>query len=165
VDYEGEVAFVIGRRASHVAADQTAWSYVAGVTIVNDVSARDVQQGQHVPGARPNTSMAKSFDTFTPCGPCLSTLDEFASPDDIELTTFVNGHQRQHSRTSSLLWPVSYLLSFLSERTTLMPGDLVSTGTPAGVGHAEGRYLGPGDSIAIRVMGVGELTNVVAGPR
>jgi 2-keto-4-pentenoate hydratase/2-oxohepta-3-ene-1,7-dioic acid hydratase in catechol pathway len=164
VDYEGEVAFVIGRRASHVAAEQV-WTCVAGVTILNDVSARDVQQGQHVAGARPNTSMAKSFDTFTPCGPCVSTLDEFADPDDIELTTIVNGEQRQHSRTSSLLWPVSYLLSFLSDRTTLMPGDIISTGTPAGVGHAEGRYLSPGDTITIRVTGVGELTNVVAGPR
>src|SRR4051794_8422703 len=80
VDYEGEVAFVIGRRASRVAPEE-AWAYVAGVTIVNDVSARDVQQGQHVAGARPNTSMAKSFDTFTPCGPCVATLDEFANPD------------------------------------------------------------------------------------
>jgi 2-keto-4-pentenoate hydratase/2-oxohepta-3-ene-1,7-dioic acid hydratase in catechol pathway len=161
VDYEGEVAFVIGRRAHHIPADQAAWACAAGVTIVNDVTARDVQQGQHVPGARPNTSMAKSFDTFTPCGPCLATLDEFANPDDIELTTFVNGEQRQHSRTSSLIWPVSYLLSFLSERTTLMPGDIVSTGTPAGVGHAEGRYLKAGDTITIRVAGIGELTNVV----
>lgn len=164
VDYEGEVAFVIGRRASHIAVEQ-AWACVAGVTILNDVSARDVQQGQHVAGARPNTSLAKSFDTFTPCGPCVSTLDAFPDPDDIELTTFVNGEQRQHSRTSTLIWPVSYLLSFLSERTTLMPGDIVSTGTPAGVGHAEGRYLRPGDSVTIRITGVGELTNAVAGSR
>ena len=163
VDYEGEVALIIGRRASHLRADQ-AWSYVAGITILNDVSARDVQQGQHVPGARPNTSMAKSFDTFTPCGPCVATLDEFMSPDDIELTTLVNGEQRQHSRTSSLIWPVAYLLSFLSDRTTLMPGDIVSTGTPAGVGASEARFLGPGDSITIRVTGVGELTNVVCRP-
>jgi 2-keto-4-pentenoate hydratase/2-oxohepta-3-ene-1,7-dioic acid hydratase in catechol pathway len=164
VDYEGEVAFLIGRRASHIAPEQ-AWACVAGVTILNDVSARDVQQGQHVQGARPNTSMAKSFDTFTPCGPCVTSLDEFAALDDIELTTIVNGEQRQHSRTSTLIWPVNYLLSFLSARTTLMPGDIVSTGTPAGVGHAEGRYLGPGDSITIRVSGVGELTNSVVGPR
>jgi 2-keto-4-pentenoate hydratase/2-oxohepta-3-ene-1,7-dioic acid hydratase in catechol pathway len=160
VDYEGEVALVIGRRASGISSEQ-AWSYVAGVTILNDVSARDVQQGTHVPNARANTSMGKSFDTFTPCGPCVSTLDEFASADDIELTTLVNGQQRQHSRTSSLIWPVPYLLSFLSERTTLMPGDIISTGTPAGVGHAEGRYLRPGDSITVRVTGVGELTNEV----
>ena len=160
VDYEGEVALVIGRRASHVAADQ-AWSYVAGITIVNDVSARDVQQGQHVAGARPNTSMAKSFDTFTPCGPCLATLDEFPNVDDIELTTIVSGEQRQHSHTSTLIWPVPELLSFLSARTTLEPGDIVSTGTPAGVGHAEGRYLKPGDSVTIRITGVGDLTNPV----
>jgi 2-keto-4-pentenoate hydratase/2-oxohepta-3-ene-1,7-dioic acid hydratase in catechol pathway len=160
VDYEGEVALVIGRRASHVAAEQ-AWSYVAGVTILNDVSARDVQQGKHVQGARPNTSMAKSFDTFTPCGPCVATLDEFSNVDDIELTTIVSGEQRQHSRTSTLIWPVGELVSFLSARTTLEPGDIISTGTPAGVGHAEGRYLKPGDSITIRVTGVGELTNSV----
>jgi Fumarylacetoacetate (FAA) hydrolase family/Alcohol dehydrogenase GroES-like domain len=90
---------------------------------------------------------------------------EFPDPGDIELSTFVNGERRQHSRTSSLIWPVSYLLSFLSERTTRMPGDIVSTGTPASVGHADGRYLRPGDSITIRVSGVGELTNVVAGSR
>jgi 2-keto-4-pentenoate hydratase/2-oxohepta-3-ene-1,7-dioic acid hydratase in catechol pathway len=161
VDYEGEVALVIGRRASHVPLDQ-AWSYVAGVTILNDVSARDVQQGQHVPGARANTSMGKSFDTFTPSGPCVATLDEFDNPDDIELTTWVNGEQRQHSRTSTLIWPVAYLVSFLSARTTLMPGDIVSTGTPAGVGHAEQRYLKDGDTVTIRVTGVGELTNTVA---
>jgi 2-keto-4-pentenoate hydratase/2-oxohepta-3-ene-1,7-dioic acid hydratase in catechol pathway len=160
VDYEGEVALVIGRRASGVAARE-AWSYVAGITIVNDVSARDVQQGKHVQGARPNTSMAKSFDTFTPCGPCVATLDEFPNPDDIELTTIVSGVQRQHSRTTTLIWPVGELLSFLSARTTLEPGDIISTGTPAGVGHAEGRYLAPGDSITIRVTGVGELTNSV----
>jgi 2-keto-4-pentenoate hydratase/2-oxohepta-3-ene-1,7-dioic acid hydratase in catechol pathway len=163
VDYEGEVALIIGRRSTNISPEE-AWSHVAGVTIVNDVSARDVQQGLHVPGARPNTSMAKSFDTFTPCGPCVATLDEFASPDDIELTTLVNGEQRQHSRTSSLIWPVGYLLSFLSARTTLMPGDLVSTGTPAGVGHADNRFLKAGDSISISVTGVGELTNPVVGP-
>jgi 2-keto-4-pentenoate hydratase/2-oxohepta-3-ene-1,7-dioic acid hydratase in catechol pathway len=163
VDYEGEVALIIGRRVSHLRAEQ-AWACVAGVTIVNDVSARDVQSGQHVPGARANTSMAKSFDTFTPCGPCVATLDEFASVDDIELTTLVNGQERQHSRTSTLIWPVAELLSFLSARTTLEPGDIVSTGTPAGVGHAGGRYLRAGDSITIRITGVGELTNsVVAG--
>jgi 2-keto-4-pentenoate hydratase/2-oxohepta-3-ene-1,7-dioic acid hydratase in catechol pathway len=160
VDYEGEVALVIGRRAMRIS-EAEASSYVAGVTILNDVSARDVQQGVHVAGARANTSMGKSFDTFSPCGPCVATLDEFPSPDDIELTTWVNGQQRQHSRTSSLIWPVASLLSFLSARTTLMPGDIVSTGTPSGVGHAEGRFLQPGDSITIRVTGVGDLTNIV----
>jgi len=160
VDYEGEVALVIGRRATAIAPED-AWSYVAGVTILNDVSARDVQQGQHVPNARANTTMGKSFDTFTPCGPCVATLDEFSNRDDIELSTLVNGEQRQHSRTSSLIWPVAYLLSFLSGRTTLMPGDIISTGTPAGVGHAEGRYLKPGDAVAIRLTGVGELANCV----
>ncbi len=163
VDYEGEVALVIGRRASHIT-ETEAWSYVAGVTILNDVSARDVQQGMHVPGARANTSMGKSFDTFTPCGPCVATLDEFESPDDIELTTFVNGEQRQHSRTNSLIWPVPYLVAFLSDRTTLMPGDIISTGTPAGVGHAEKRYLKAGDTVTIRVRGIGELTNRVGAP-
>jgi 2-keto-4-pentenoate hydratase/2-oxohepta-3-ene-1,7-dioic acid hydratase in catechol pathway len=161
VDYEGEVALVIGRRAKDLKPED-AWSHVAGVTILNDVSARDVQSGQHVPNARANTTMAKSFDTFTPCGPCVATLDEFPDRNDIELTTLVNGEQRQHSRTSTLIWPVAYLLSFLSGRTTLMPGDIVSTGTPAGVGHADGRYLKPGDSIAIRITGVGELANTVA---
>ena len=105
--------------------------------------------------------MGKRFDTFSPCGRYVVTLDEFASPDHIELTTLVNGQQRQHSRTSWLIWPVATLLSFLSARTMLMPVDIVLTGMPSGVGQAEGRLLQPADSITVRITGPGDLTNVV----
>jgi 2-keto-4-pentenoate hydratase/2-oxohepta-3-ene-1,7-dioic acid hydratase in catechol pathway len=162
VDYEGEVAVVIGRTATDVPAAQ-AWAHVAGVTILNDVSARDVQRGSHLAGARPNTSLAKGFDTFAPLGPCLSSLDELDDPDDVELLTRVNGEQRQHARTSDLIWPVPELIAFLSARTTLVPGDVISTGTPSGVGMPSQRYLKPGDTVAISVTGVGELVNPVAG--
>jgi 2-keto-4-pentenoate hydratase/2-oxohepta-3-ene-1,7-dioic acid hydratase in catechol pathway len=160
VDYEGEVAVVIGRTATDVSAAD-AWGHVAGVTIMNDVSARDVQGGSHLAGARANTSMGKGFDTFAPLGPCIASLDELDNPDDIELRTWVNGEQRQHARTSDLIWPIPDLIAFLSARTTLLPGDVISTGTPSGVGMPAQRFLRPGDRVAISVTGVGELVNHV----
>jgi 2-keto-4-pentenoate hydratase/2-oxohepta-3-ene-1,7-dioic acid hydratase in catechol pathway len=162
VDYEGEVAVVIGRRATDVPAAE-AWRYVAGLTICNDVSARDVQQGAHVAGARPNTSMAKSFDTFTPCGPCVATPDEVADPEDVGISTYVDGERRQHARTRQHIWPISEMIAFLSARTTLLPGDVVSTGTPAGVGAPTKRFLRPGNVVRVEVEGVGMLENGVVG--
>jgi 2-keto-4-pentenoate hydratase/2-oxohepta-3-ene-1,7-dioic acid hydratase in catechol pathway len=163
VDYEGEVAFVIGRQATAISPAE-AWEHVAGVTILNDVSARDVQNGSYRAGARPNTSMAKSFDTFCPLGPCISTLDEFPDRDNIHITTHVNDEPRQDDRTSGLVWPVAELVSFLSHRTTLMPGDIISTGTPAGVGAPNRRFLSPGIVVRVHVDGIGTLENrVIAG--
>lgn len=157
VDYEGELAVVIGRRLTDVDVD-TARAGVAGYTICNDVSARDVQKGR-IPGRRPDVSTAKSFDTFTPMGPCLSTLDEFTDPDDLALRTWVDGELRQDARTSELIHPVAEIVSYLSRQTTLEPGDVILTGTPAGVGHKQGRFLRPGSTVRIEIEGIGVLEN------
>ena len=154
VDYECELAVVIGRRASSVPAAD-AWSYVAGITACNDVSARDVQFSTN------NFGLAKSFDTFTPIGGCMTTLDEYADLDDIGVRTLVNGEERQSSRTSDMVFSVGELVEYLSAHTTLEPGDVISTGTPEGVGMASGRFLVPGDVVEIQVDGVIPLTNRV----
>jgi 2-keto-4-pentenoate hydratase/2-oxohepta-3-ene-1,7-dioic acid hydratase in catechol pathway len=156
VDFEGEVAVVIGRRASSVH-EADAWSHVAGITACNDVSARDVQFGTG------NFGLAKSFDTFTPLGGSLVTVDEYDDPDDIGLTTRVDGEVRQDDRTSDLVFPVPVLIAYLSRHTTLEPGDVISTGTPAGVGMVDGRYLRPGSVVDVRVDRVLPLVNEVAG--
>lgn len=160
VDYEGELAVVIGRRATDVP-EADAYSFVAGFTICNDVSARDVQKGR-VPGRAANVTAAKSFDTFTPMGPALVTLDEFADPDDLRLRTWVAGELRQDARTSQLIHPVPALVSYLSRQTTLEPGDVIATGTPAGVGHKQGLFLRTGDEVRIEIEGIGTLANTCA---
>lgn len=158
VDYEGELGIVIGARLTAVTEDQ-ARSGVAGYTICNDVSARDVQKGR-ISGRRPDVSAAKSFDTFTPMGPCLATLDEFDDPDDLRLRTWVDDELRQDATTADLIHPVADIVSYLSRQTTLEPGDVILTGTPAGVGHPEGRFLRPGSTVRIAVEGIGELSNI-----
>lgn len=160
VDYEGELAVVIGKRATDVS-QADAYSYVAGFTICNDVSARDVQKGR-VPGRAANVSAAKSFDTFTPMGPALATLDGFTDPDDLHLRTWVNGELRQDAHTSQLIHPVAALISYLSRQTTLEPGDVITTGTPAGVGHKQNLFLRSGDEIRIEIEGIGTLVNTCA---
>jgi 2-keto-4-pentenoate hydratase/2-oxohepta-3-ene-1,7-dioic acid hydratase in catechol pathway len=152
VDFEGEVAIVIGRRATSVA-EADAWSHVAGITACNDVSARDVQRGTG------NFGLAKSFDTFTPLGGSVVTVDEYDDPDDIGLTTLVDGEVRQDGRTDDLVFPVPALIAYLSRHTTLEPGDVISTGTPAGVGEPHGRFLRPGSVVDIRVERVLPLVN------
>jgi 2-keto-4-pentenoate hydratase/2-oxohepta-3-ene-1,7-dioic acid hydratase in catechol pathway len=154
VDYEGEVAIVIGRRATSVV-EAAAWSYVAGITACNDVTARDVQRDTG------NFGLAKSFDTFTPLGGSLVTVDEYDDPDDIGLTTRVDGEIRQDSRTDDLVFPVPALIAYLSRHTTLEPGDVISTGTPAGVGVVDGRFLRPGSVVDVRVERVLPLVNEV----
>ena len=157
VDYEGELGVIIGQRLSDVG-ESEARAGVAGYTIFNDVSARDVQKGR-VRGRKPDVSAAKSFDTFTPMGPCLATMNEFADADDLRLRTWVDGELRQDARTSDLIHPVAEIVSYLSRQTTLEPGDVILTGTPAGVGHPEGRFLRPGSSVRIAIDGIGELIN------
>jgi 2-keto-4-pentenoate hydratase/2-oxohepta-3-ene-1,7-dioic acid hydratase in catechol pathway len=154
VDFEGEVAVVIGRRATNVD-EVAAWTHVAGITACNDLSARDVQYSTN------NFGLAKSFDGFCPLGGSLATPDEYADADDVGLITLVNGEQRQAGRSSDLLFDVPYLVSWLSRYTTLEPGDVISTGTPAGVGHPEGRYLGGGDTVEIRVERTLPLVNTL----
>jgi len=149
VDYEGELAVVIGRRATDVP-EADAYLFVA-----------DVQKGR-VPGRAANVTAAKSFDTFTPMGPALATLDEFADPDDLHLRTWVAGELRQDARTSQLIHPVPALVSYLSRQTTLEPGDVIATGTPAGVGHKQGLFLRSGDEVRIEIEGIGTLANTCA---
>ena len=158
VDFEGEVAVVIGRRATAVRAED-AWDHVVGITAVNDVTARDVQSGTA------NFGLAKSLDTFTPLGTSLTAIEGYADPDDIGLETLVNGEVRQSARTTDLVHDVPALVAYLSRFTTLEPGDVISTGTPAGVGVASGTFLRPGDVVEVRVEGVAPLVNdVVAAP-
>ena len=159
VDYEGELGVVIGTVATAVS-EADAWDYVAGLTVCDDVSARDVQFGR-VEGQPASVSLGKSFDTFLPTGPVLATLDEFDDPGNLLLRTWVDGELRQESRTSALIWPVPHIVSFLSHRTTLLPGDLISTGTPAGVGLARGAFLHAGAVVRVEIEGIGAIENRV----
>ncbi len=162
VDYEGEIAVVIGRTARAV--DEVgALACIAGVTAANDVSARDVQKGEF-PGSQPNVSLGKSFDSFAPMGPCLATLDGLANPQAIGLRTLVDGELRQQARSSSLAYSLAAQVAYLSHRTTLDPGDVVLTGTPAGVGFHRNAFLRPGSVVEVEVEGVGTLRNVVTTP-
>ncbi len=156
VDFEGELAVVIGRHARDVPAEQ-ALEHVAGYCIANDVTARDFQnvRGQHFIG--------KSCDTFAPLGPVLVTADEVPDPQDLALRTTVSGEPMQSARTKEMVFPVAELLSFASRLLTLEPGDVVLTGTPAGVGAARKppRFLRDGDLIEIAVERLGCLRSYV----
>jgi 2,4-diketo-3-deoxy-L-fuconate hydrolase len=161
VDWEVELVVCIGRRGRHVS-EKDAWSYVAGVTGGQDVSDREEQFR-----ALRQFTMAKSFDTYAPLGPLLVTPDELANPDDVGLSCSVDGEVVQSSRTSDLIFPVPELIAWISRVCTLEPGDLVFTGTPAGVGDGRQppRYLGPGSVVVSEIEGVGVLRNVcAAGP-
>ncbi|GGV94750.1 hypothetical fumarylacetoacetate hydrolase family protein [Streptomyces gelaticus] len=160
VDYEGEVAVVIGRSASAVSAAEAA-SHIAGLTIANDVSARDIQQRAMSGDPTVSLGVAKSFDTFKPLGPCLVTPDEFTAPLDLRLRTLVNGDIRQDDRTSSFIHGVTELISYLSRYQTLEPGDVILTGTPRGAGVFSGRHLRPGDVVEVEVEHIGTLRNRV----
>lgn len=147
VDFEGELAIVIGREAKHVSA--AAWrDYVRGFTCANDVTARDLQK-RDVQFTR-----GKGFDTFAPLGPCIETgLD----PADLRITTRVNGDVRQDGRTSQMIFPCGVLMEFISGIMTLVPGDVILTGTPAGVGP-----LASGDVVEVEIEGIGTLRNDVS---
>jgi 2-keto-4-pentenoate hydratase/2-oxohepta-3-ene-1,7-dioic acid hydratase in catechol pathway len=159
VDYEGELGVIIGATATSISEDE-AWDHIAGYTICNDVSARDVQLGW-IKGHQANVSAGKSFDTFLPTGPVLATLDEFSDRLDLPLRTWVDGELRQEARTSDQIWPVPHVISFLSHRTTLLPGDLISTGTPAGVGLPAKRFLKEGSVVRVEIEGIGAIENQV----
>ncbi|HHT71987.1 MAG TPA: fumarylacetoacetate hydrolase family protein [Firmicutes bacterium] len=160
VDYEAELAVVIGRRASSVA-EQVALEYVAGYTNLNDVSARDLQMrdGQWMKG--------KCLDTFAPMGPWLVTKDEIRNPEHLKIELRLNGQTMQSSNTRNLIFGVSHLVSFLSKLMTLEPGDVIATGTPAGVGIARKPplFLRPGDTVEVEIEGLGVLRNGVATKR
>jgi 2,4-didehydro-3-deoxy-L-rhamnonate hydrolase len=164
VDYEGELAIVVGERSGDPIRDPM--DMVFGYTIVNDVSARDVQfdRGQLILG--------KGFDTFCPMGPIVVLRDEIPDPSVMTLTTRVNGDVRQQAPLTDMIFQVRELLTFLSSHVTLAPGDVISTGTPAGVGYfrTPPSFLQPGDTVEIEIDGIGVLRNPVAaiaasGPR
>ncbi len=155
VDFEGELAVVIGKRAKDVP-PKDALDYVAGYTICNDVSARDYQQ-------RSSPTAGKSFDTFAPLGPALVTRDEVPDPHVLDIRTLVSGEEMQHSNTRHLIFNIPYLIDYLSHIFALEPGDVITTGTPSGVGlfRTPPRFLKPGDTVRIEVQGVGVLENPV----
>lgn len=149
VDHEAELAVVIGRRATRVPAEQ-ADDYIFGVTCMNDVTARGLQ----VQGS--GYTRAKSWDTFAPLGPCIARGLGYADANGLSVEGWVNGERRQHSSTRELIFSVPELIAYISTNMTLLPGDIVSTGTPAGIGSLE-----DGDTVTVKVEGVGELTNPV----
>jgi 2-keto-4-pentenoate hydratase/2-oxohepta-3-ene-1,7-dioic acid hydratase in catechol pathway len=156
VDYEGELGVVIGRRCKNVKRVD-ALDYVFGYTIVNDVTSRTLQQRHR------QWFLGKSLDGFCPVGPWLVTRDEMGELGAQELATFVNGERRQFARLSDMIFDVGAVIEAVSACVTLEPGDLLATGTPAGVGigFKPQRFLVPGDVVRISISGIGELTNTV----
>ena len=153
-DYEAEFAFVIGKRARHINAED--WrDYVFGYMNANDVSARDYQMSVS------QWTMGKNFDTFAPMGPYLVTADEIADPHNLNISLTLNGETMQSSNTRELIFKIPETVAFLSSVMTLEPGDVVLTGTPAGVGFSRKppRWLAPGDQIVVRIDGLSELRN------
>jgi len=155
-DYEAEMAFVIGPGGRHISAGD--WEkHVFGYTIVNDVSARDYQK------ATSQWLMGKTFDTFAPTGPWIVTADEIKDPHALKIQLEINGERLQDSNTRELIFKIPELLAFLSSVFTLEPGDIVSTGTPAGVGFTRKppRFLRAGEEVVVKVEGIGELRNPI----
>jgi 2,4-diketo-3-deoxy-L-fuconate hydrolase len=158
VDHEVELVVVMGRRA-HRIADWEAWSHVAGVCVGNDLSERVLQRA-----AGNQFSLGKSFPGFGPMGPWLVTPDELTQPDDLALTCTVSGELRQSSRTSEMVYPVARIIEELSAVVPLLPGDVIFTGTPAGVGWVKDRYLRPGDVLECTIEGIGTIRHKIGGP-
>ena len=153
-DYEGELVVVIGRGGKDIPA-ATAWQHVAGVMVGQDISDRKVQFAA-VP---PHFDLGKSFDTFGPTGPVLVSLDQVGDPGALRIVTTVNGEPRQNDTVANLVFDVPTLIDYLSQITTLVTGDLIFTGTPAGVGAPQGKFLADGDVITTAIDGVGTLVN------
>jgi len=147
LDYEGELAFVVGKKIWKIEDEAPVEKYILGYTCLNDVTARDLQDkdGQW--------ARAKSFDSFAPLGPCIATD---VDPNHLKLKTFLNGKLRQSGNTANMIFPVSELLRYISHIMTLVPGDVITTGTPPGVGP-----MSPGDRVDIQIDGIGTLSNSV----
>jgi 2-keto-4-pentenoate hydratase/2-oxohepta-3-ene-1,7-dioic acid hydratase in catechol pathway len=148
VDYEGELAIVIGKRCSKIGADEDVRQYIRGYTIVNDVTARDLQKSDG------QWSRAKGFDTFCPTGPIVT--DEIDPDAGIQVQTRLNGELRQDGNTRDLIFPIAFLLRHITAAITLYPGDLIPTGTPSGVAPMQ-----PGDTVEVTIEGIGTLSNPV----
>ncbi|HLZ91531.1 MAG TPA: fumarylacetoacetate hydrolase family protein [Candidatus Acidoferrum sp.] len=160
VDYEAEMAFLLGKRADRVSEKEAA-GCIAGYTIMNDVTARDLQREDK------QWFRSKNCNGFGPMGPWLVTADEIADPANLEIALRLNGQVRQHSNTRQLVFPPGALVSRLSQTLTLEPGDVISTGTPAGIGAKQNppAYLKDGDRVEIEVAGIGVLRNFVGNGR
>jgi 2-keto-4-pentenoate hydratase/2-oxohepta-3-ene-1,7-dioic acid hydratase in catechol pathway len=156
LDYEAELAVIIGAPA-HRVSEADALSRVFGYTAVNDITARNIQFTDQ------QITLGKGIDTFCPMGPCVTLTDELDDPSDLRVTCTVNGEKRQDSTTANLIATVPALISFLSQTITLMPGDVIATGTPAGVGYFRDPplSLAAGDIVEVTVEGVGTLTNTI----
>ncbi len=154
VDYEAELAVVIGRTA-HAVSEADALAHVAGAMPLNDVSARDLQL------QNPLWTSGKAIDTFAPCGPALVTLDEAGDLGDLTLRTRINGEVVQEGSTKDMIFGVAETIAWLSRTMTLVPGDIIATGTPAGVGGFKGLFLRDGDTVAVEVEGLGAVSNPV----
>jgi 2-keto-4-pentenoate hydratase/2-oxohepta-3-ene-1,7-dioic acid hydratase in catechol pathway len=156
LDYEGELCIVIGKTANNISVRE-AKKHVFGYTVFNDVSARDYQfkDGQWTRG--------KSFDTFAPTGPCITTENQLKNTDDLAIRTWVNGELRQNGTTRNMIFKIGEILYHLSRVMTLEPCDIIATGTPAGVGFAmkPQKFLKPGDVVRIEIEGIGTLENSV----
>lgn len=150
VEHEAEIGVVVGARLRDADPDD-ALGAIAGLTCVNDVTARDLQKKDI------QYTRAKGFDTFAPIGPCVTTGLDYHAPGGIGVEGWVNGVRRQASSTRELIFSIDRLIAFISSVMTLLPGDIISTGTPAGIGP-----LQPGDRVTIKVSGVGDLANPVA---
>ncbi|MDE3089613.1 MAG: fumarylacetoacetate hydrolase family protein [Chloroflexota bacterium] len=159
VDYEAELGVVIGKRAKRVA-EADALDYVFGYCNLNDISARDLQFDERT---SKQWTRGKSLDTFCPLGPHIVTKDEVADPQNLSIRCWVNGEVRQDSNTRDMINSVAQLIAFISQGITLMPGDLIATGTPSGVGHHRHPpvYLKPGDVVEVEVEGLGRLSNPI----
>jgi 2-keto-4-pentenoate hydratase/2-oxohepta-3-ene-1,7-dioic acid hydratase in catechol pathway len=155
-DYEAEFAFVIGTGGKNISSD-TWEEHVFGYTIMNDVTARDVQM------ATSQWSLGKSFDTFAPIGPAIVTKDEVPDPHSLDISLTIGGEVLQRSNTRQLIFRIPDLISYLSAITALEPGDIISTGTPAGVGLGRNphRWLRPGETVVTEVESLGQLVNPI----
>jgi len=154
VDYEAELAVVIGAPAYRVSVED-ALAHVAGAMPFNDVSARDLQL------QNPLWTSGKAIDTFAPCGPALVTLDEIPDLQDLGLRTRIDGELLQEGTTREQIFDVAHAIAWLSRTMTLLPGDIVATGTPAGVGASKGRFLRAGQTVEVEIDGLGTLSNPV----
>ena len=153
--YEAELVVVIGHTTRDISIEES-WSHVAGLMVGQDISDRELQLGAQPP----QFGLGKSRDTYGPTGPILVSPDSFGDPDNLAITCDVNGERRQDDRTSSLIFDVSFLVSYLSAVLTLEPGDLIFTGTPAGVGMPDQRFLKPGDVVTTSIEGIGTIKNL-----
>ena len=154
VDYEAELVAVIGKQGKNITNDE-AWNHVAGLTVGQDISDRSVQ----FHATPPQFNLGKSFDTFGPIGPILVSPDEFQDKNSLDLKCSVNGELRQKDNTNDLIFDIPYIISYISEFITLEPGDLIFTGTPAGVGATQGKLLKDGDILSTTIEGIGTMEN------